>query len=68
MGGGNLPNELEGQDLMPDVLEKIEGEDRTAMQRVIICYYPEQLQKIAELLGVEADKMKVVYELSELMK
>ena len=53
---------------MPDELEKINGEDRTAMQRVIICYYPKELKDIAEFLGVEPDRIKVVYEFSELKK
>lgn len=52
---------------MPDVLEKIEGEDRTAMQRVIICYYEKDAQKIAELLGLEKID-KVVFRLDELVK
>lgn len=66
-GGGNLPPELQGQDLMPESLEKIEGEDRTAMQRVIICYYEQDAHKVADLLGI--DKIdKVMYRLDELEK
>ena len=66
-GGGNLPSELEGQDLLPDTLEKIEGEDRTAMQRVIICYYEKDTEKMKQLLGVDEIE-KVVYRLDELVK
>lgn len=66
-GGGNLPPELEGQDLMPETLEKIEGEDRTAMQRVIICYYEKDAEKMKHLLGVDEIE-KVVYRLDELAK
>lgn len=66
-GGGNLPPELQGQDLMPDGLDKIEGEDRTAMQRVIICYYEKDAQKIADLLGLEKID-KVVFRLDEIQK
>lgn len=63
----NLPPELQGQDLLPDGLEKIEGEDRTAMQRVIICYYGQDAHKVADLLGI--DKIdKVMYRLDELGK
>lgn len=66
-GVGNLPPELQGQDLMPESLEKIEGEDRTAMQRVIICYYEQDAHKVADLLGI--DKIdKVMYRLDELEK
>lgn len=61
----NLPQELQGQDLLPDGLEKIEGEDKTAMQRVIICYKEEESEKLAALLGVEKIE-KVVYQLAEL--
>lgn len=68
MGGGNLPPELEGQDLMPDDLEKLKGDDKTEMQRVIICFYEKDKEYIAQILGVEAKTMKVVYELGELKK
>lgn len=61
----NLPQELQGQDLLPDGLEKIEGEDKTAMQRVIICYKEDEAEKLAALLGVEKIE-KVVYQLAEL--
>ena len=66
-GGGNLPPELQGQDLMPDTLEKIQGEDRTAMQRVIICYYEKDTEKVAKMLGIEKID-KVLYHLEELEK
>lgn len=67
LGGGNLPQELEGRDLTPDTLEKINGEDQTAMQRVIITYYQKDEQFVANLLGVEAIE-KVVYNVDELKK
>ena len=66
-GGGNLPPELQGQDLMPDNLEKINGEDQTAMQRVIITYYQKDEQVVADLLGLENIE-KVVYNIDELKK
>ena len=64
-GGGNLPPELEGKDLSPDGLEKLSGDDQTAMQRVIICYKPEQENEILKLLHLEKIE-KVVYHLDEL--
>lgn len=69
-GGGNLPAELEGQDLLPETLERIEGEDKTAMQRVIICYKDNEREKIATLLGLTADDLekKVVYNLEDIIK
>ena len=62
-----MPPELQGKDLLPDELEKIQGEDKTAMQRVIICYYDKDAEYVAQLLGV--DKIdKVVYTADELKK
>ena len=66
-GGGNLPPELEGQDLMPDELEKLNGEDKTAMQRVIITYYEKDAKFVSDLLGVDKIE-KVVYNAEELKK
>ena len=67
MGGGisNLPPELQGRDLIPDELEKLQGSDNTAMQRVIITYKPEQAKAVAEMLGLD-DIEKVVYKYDEL--
>lgn len=69
-GGGNLPPELQGQDLLPDDLEKLQGDDRTAMQRVILCYKEDEVQALADLLGITTDDLqkKVVYRMSELGK
>ena len=50
---------------MPDELEKLEGENKTAMQRVIICYYPDQEERIKKMLGLEKIE-KVVYKVDEL--
>ena len=66
VGGGNLPVELQGQDLLPDGLEKLQGEDKTAMQRVIICYKDNESDKVAAFLGVDKIE-KVVYHYSELV-
>lgn len=35
---GSLPEELKGVDISADDLPKIQGDDQTEMQRVIICY------------------------------
>ena len=64
-GGGNLPPELQGKDLTPDGLEKLHGDDNTAMERVIICYYKDEEEKLAALLGLEKIE-KVVYNYKEL--
>lgn len=52
---------------MPDSLEKIEGEDRTEKQRVIISFYPSQAQQVRDLLGLEEIE-KIVYNIEELLK
>ena len=64
-GGGNLPPELQGKDLTPDGLEKLQGDDKTAMERVIICYYKADEEKLAKTLGLDRI-VKVVYKYDEL--
>lgn len=61
-----LPPELQGVDISPDVLPKIEGSDETAMERVIIVYPKECLQELAQLLGMPSID-KVVYRLEEII-
>lgn len=62
---GSLPWELQGVDIDPDDLPKIQGDDQTAMQRVIICYKREDEGKLAALLGLKTID-KVVYPLDEI--
>lgn len=62
---GALPKELQGVDINPDNLPKIEGTDETAMERVIIVYKKEQLPELQCLLGIEINK--VVYRLDEIL-
>ena len=66
-GGGinNLPPELQGRDLLPDELEKLQGSDNTLMQRVIINYNPDQAKEVAEMLGLDEIE-KVLYRFDEL--
>lgn len=61
-----LPPELQGADINPDVLPKIEGSDETAMERVIIVYPKERLQELTQLLGMPSID-KVVYRLEEII-
>lgn len=60
-----LPTELQGLDLTPNDLPKIQGDDQTAMERVIIVYPKEQLQHLCKLLGMPSID-KVVYKIEEL--
>ena len=61
----NLPPELQGQDLSPDALPKIEGDDKTATERIIIVYHPEQKAELEGIIGIGIDK--VVYRLDEIL-
>ena len=62
----NLPQELQGLDLNPDDLPKIQGDDNTAMERIIINYTKERLYDLLALLGMEKID-KVVYRLEEII-
>lgn len=62
-----LPAELEGEDLLPEELQDIQGDDKTEMKRVIICFYPDQEPLLQSILGVESID-KIVYQVSELVK
>ena len=63
----NLPEELQGRNLIPDELEKLQGRDETLMQRVIITYKPEQEKEVADMLGLDEIE-KVAYKFDELNK
>ena len=59
----NLPEELDGVDINPDDLPKIEGDDETPMKRILIVYKPEEEEMLAALLGLEKiDKVVYNYE------
>lgn len=61
----NLPEELRGVDLAPEDLEKLEGEDKTPMERIIICYKPDDADSLGKLLGMPGSPEKVVYTFTE---
>lgn len=61
----NLPEELQGVDLAPEDLEKIQGDDATAMERIIICYKKEEAEALGQLLGMTSAPDKVVYKYTE---
>lgn len=64
--GGNLPAELQGVDLNPDNLPKIQGSDETPFERIIIVYSKDRKQELCGLLGLP-DINKVVYHLDEIV-
>ena len=61
----NLPPELDGVDINPDDLPKIEGDDETAMERIIIVYPKEREAELAKLIGLN-EIQKVIYNITEL--
>jgi len=63
--GSNLPPELQGADINPDDLPKIEGNNEVAMERVILVYPKERTEEICKLLGLSKIE-KVVYSINEL--
>lgn len=63
---GNLPYELQGVDLNPENLPKIQGSDETPFERIIIVYPKERKGELLGLLGM-ADINKVVYHLDEIL-
>lgn len=63
--GSNLPPELQGQDIDPADLPKIEGDNETAMERIILVYPKDKAEEVCALLGIEKIE-KVVYSLAEL--
>lgn len=68
-GAENLPPELQGLDINPDNLPKINGSDETAMDRIIIVYPKDKAEAIAQTLGLEAiDKVVYPYEELPLLK
>lgn len=61
-----LPSELDGVDIDPEKLPKIDGDDLTAMERVIIVYPKSREAEVAQLIGLEAIE-KVVYNIGEIL-
>lgn len=62
----NLPPELQGLDLNPADLPKLQGDDNTAMDRIIITYPKERLPELLALLGMTSID-KVVYRIDEII-
>lgn len=62
-----LPPELQGVDINPDNLPKIEGTGETLMERIIIVYPKDRAAEVAQLVGLEAIE-KVVYNIDEIIK
>jgi hypothetical protein len=60
----NLPDEIAGEDLNPDELEEIRGDDSTATERVVITFMPEQKEDVEQLLGMQITK--IVYDAKEI--
>lgn len=62
---GLLPPELSAQDLTPDDLPKIEGDETTLVERIIIVYPKDRAGELASKLGL-AEINKILYNINEL--
>lgn len=62
-----LPPELQGQDIDPDELPKIQGDNETAMERIIIVYPKDRMEELAQNLGLD-EISKVVYNIDEVFQ
>lgn len=62
----NLPAELQGLDLNPNDLPKLQGDDITPMERIIITYPKDRLPELLALLGMSSID-KVVYRIDEII-
>lgn len=60
----NLPDEIAGENLNPDELEEIKGDDSTATERVVITFMPDQKADVEQLLGMQINK--IVYDAKEI--
>ena len=60
----NLPDEIAGENLNPDELEEIRGDDSTATERVVITFMPDQKTDVEQLLGMQINK--IVYDAKEI--
>ena len=60
----NLPEEIAGENLNPDELEEIKGDDSTATERVVITFMPDQKADVEQLLGMQINK--IVYDAKEI--
>lgn len=66
-GFSGLPPELQNLDLTPADLPKIQGDDETAMERIIIVYPKERAQEIAQLIGLTSID-RVVYRIDDILQ
>lgn len=62
----SLPPELQGLDLNPNDLPKLQGDDVTPMERIIITYPKDRLPELLALLGMSSID-KVVYRIDEII-
>lgn len=60
----NLPDEIAGENLNPDELEEIKGDDSTATERVVITFRADQKADVEQLLGMPINK--IVYDAKEI--
>lgn len=66
---GELPPEIDGQDLTPDELPKYEGEENTPCDYITITFENSERELLAERLGVSSEKLfeKICWRIEELI-
>ncbi len=60
----NLPDEISNEELAPEELEEIKGDDNTATERVVVTFMPEQKTELERILGIPITK--IVYDAKEI--
>ena len=66
---GQLPPEIEGQDLTPDDLPKYEGEESTPCDYITITFEDSERELLAERLRISPEKLfeKICWRIDELV-
>lgn len=64
-----LPEELQGLDIVPQDLPKLQGDGETKNEYISISYTDDQADILAEIIGIKPDKLysKIVYNINELL-
>ena len=64
-----LPEELQGLDIVPQDLPKLQGDGETKNEYISISYTDDQADILAEIIGVRPDKLysKIVWNINELL-
>lgn len=66
----SLPEELQGIDIAPQELPKLQGDGETKNEYISISYTDDQADILAEIVGISPDKLysKIVWNINELLE